>query len=241
MIGIYKITSPTGKVYIGQSIEIEKRFKRYRLMHTSIKSQIKLYNSFNKHGVENHLFEVILECKINELNNNERYYQDLFNVISVNGLNCRLTKSLDKSGKLSEETKLKIKKINSLKKNHFFGKKHTDDSKEKMRISSTGKKHTDQTKIKLTQARMGNLNRLGISHSTESKLKISLAGKGRIVSKKCIDELIERRSRVIFDTQSFVFYKGIKEVCGLYGFNPSTFSSNLNGTNKVNNTIFIYV
>jgi len=30
MIGIYKITSPSNKVYIGQSINIEKRFKSYK-------------------------------------------------------------------------------------------------------------------------------------------------------------------------------------------------------------------
>ncbi len=29
VVGIYKITSPSGKVYIGQSVDIEKRFKTY--------------------------------------------------------------------------------------------------------------------------------------------------------------------------------------------------------------------
>jgi len=29
-IGIYKITSPKGKTYIGQSINIEKRFKEHK-------------------------------------------------------------------------------------------------------------------------------------------------------------------------------------------------------------------
>lgn len=28
--GIYKITSPTNKIYVGQSIDIEKRWKKYR-------------------------------------------------------------------------------------------------------------------------------------------------------------------------------------------------------------------
>ena len=30
MIGIYKITNPKGKIYIGQSINIENRFKVYK-------------------------------------------------------------------------------------------------------------------------------------------------------------------------------------------------------------------
>jgi hypothetical protein len=30
IVGIYKITSPSGKVYIGQSINIERRIKEYK-------------------------------------------------------------------------------------------------------------------------------------------------------------------------------------------------------------------
>ena len=44
MIGIYKITSPNKKIYIGQSINIEKRFKWYlRLYGPNI--QPKIYKS----------------------------------------------------------------------------------------------------------------------------------------------------------------------------------------------------
>jgi len=31
-IGIYKITSPSNKIYIGQSINIERRIKQYKLL-----------------------------------------------------------------------------------------------------------------------------------------------------------------------------------------------------------------
>ena len=49
MIGIYKITSPNNKVYIGQSVDIEKRLKRYK--NLNCKKQSKIYNSLNKYGV----------------------------------------------------------------------------------------------------------------------------------------------------------------------------------------------
>ena len=62
MIGIYKITSPSGKVYIGQSRNIENRFLQYKNKHCRF--QFRLYNSFNKYGVENHVFEIIEECEI---------------------------------------------------------------------------------------------------------------------------------------------------------------------------------
>ncbi len=48
MIGIYKITSPTNKIYIGQSWTIEKREKAYGAK--SCKKQPKLYFSINNMG-----------------------------------------------------------------------------------------------------------------------------------------------------------------------------------------------
>ncbi len=64
--GIYKIISPSDKVYIGQSINVRKRFWMYKKMYCN--SQSKLYSSFVSHGVENHIFEIIHICKREELN-----------------------------------------------------------------------------------------------------------------------------------------------------------------------------
>ena len=51
---IYKITSPSGKVYIGQSRNLIKRLRDYKCRDNS--KQIRLNESFRKHGVENHKF-----------------------------------------------------------------------------------------------------------------------------------------------------------------------------------------
>ena len=107
MVGIYRIISPTNRIYIGQSVNIEDRIYKYRYLYCLI-GQIRLYKSFVKYGYENHIFEVVEECEELELNDKERYYQDLYNVLdNKKVLNCRLTKADDKSGRLSEETKLK--------------------------------------------------------------------------------------------------------------------------------------
>jgi len=112
MIGIYKITSPKKKVYIGQSSDIEKRkniYKKYRC-----KGQLKLYNSLKKYGFNNHKFDVLLECEISELNDKERYFQDLYSSIGKMGLNLKLTKATDRKCQISEETKLKISTANKI-------------------------------------------------------------------------------------------------------------------------------
>ena len=54
MIGIYKITSPTNKIYIGQSIDIENRFTKYKSL--DCKNQVRLYNSLKKYGFDKHKF-----------------------------------------------------------------------------------------------------------------------------------------------------------------------------------------
>jgi len=105
MIGIYKITSPSGKIYIGQSINIEKRFKDYQYIN-SIKNQVKLYNSFKKYEIKNHKFEIVEECSIEQLNEREIYWGLYFNSIAE-GLNHKLG---NQNSIISEETKLKMSK-----------------------------------------------------------------------------------------------------------------------------------
>ena len=70
--GIYKITSPSNKIYIGQSSNITLRWYYYNKYLA--KSQPKLNNSFNKHGYENHKFEILEECSKEALNEREIYY-----------------------------------------------------------------------------------------------------------------------------------------------------------------------
>lgn len=110
MIGIYKITSPSSKIYIGQSINIEKRFKNYKSL-SQTKGQVMLHYSFKKYGINNHIFEVIEECSIELLNERERYYQDFYNVLN-NGLNCILTNTNESIKVFSNDTIEKIRQGN---------------------------------------------------------------------------------------------------------------------------------
>lgn len=106
--GIYKITSPSGRIYIGQSININFRWKQYKKLQACNK-QILLFRSFKKYGVDNHIFEIIEECPNNLLNKKERFWQDYYDVLnSVKGLNCKLTSTEDKRGEHSQITKDKI-------------------------------------------------------------------------------------------------------------------------------------
>lgn len=111
MIGIYKITSPSSKVYIGQSIDITARWNTHRRSINN-KKKTKLINSFLKYGVDNHIFEIVEVCDQKDLNIRERYWQDYYNVIEE-GLNLKLTQTDDKSGVLSKEIKTKLSNAHS--------------------------------------------------------------------------------------------------------------------------------
>lgn len=56
---IYKLTSPNGKVYIGQTYNINRRFSVYRTLMCS--TQPKLFNSIKKHGWDNFRKEILFD------------------------------------------------------------------------------------------------------------------------------------------------------------------------------------
>ena len=192
MIGIYKITSPTNKIYIGQSIDIENRFTKYKCL--DCKNQIRLYNSLKKYGFNKHKFEIVLECGIDDLNDNERYYQDLYLAIGKNGLNCKLTKSNDKSGLLSEETKVKIGKSNK-------GRIISENEKTRLKNINLGRKHSEETKLKMSLSRIGREGgMLNKKHSKETKLKMSENSSKFWKGKKRSEETKDKISKKLLGT-----------------------------------------
>ena len=200
-IGIYKITSPTGKIYIGQSGNIEQRFYFYK-KGKNYKTQTRLKHSIEKHGIENHLFEIIQICTLEELNTQERYYQDFFDVLGTNGLNCRLQQSDGKTGKNSAESNKKrsesmkgknkgprpdvseknklIHKGKTISEEHkqqisnkLKGKTFSEERNRKISETSKGKQKSEQHRKNISEARKGKpaWNK-GIARSEETKQKI---------------------------------------------------------------------
>lgn len=109
MVGIYKITNPRGKVYIGQSIDIEDRWKDYKYV---FRKKTKVYLSLQKYGVKDHKFDVIELCSIELLNVKETFWKQHY----LNKVNGDWNKVLFHElydlggGPKSEETKLKLSK-----------------------------------------------------------------------------------------------------------------------------------
>jgi group I intron endonuclease len=219
-IGIYKITSPSGRIYIGQSINIDKRWRDYFQMNTKTKSQIKLWRSFTKYGITNHTFEILEKCTIKDnLNKKERFWQDYFRVIE-NGLNCILQDSENKKRVFSKETIEKIRK------------------------SSTGRK-VSKIQIDATRKRMlGNTYNTGRKRKSWEKNKISKSMK--LISQGKDNNMYGKlgennpNSKIILNTELGIFYFGIKEAAFSLNIPHNSMKKYMCG-NRLNKTPFIYI
>jgi group I intron endonuclease len=215
MVGIYKITSPSNKIYIGQSRNIEKRFKSY--YRKLGKNQPRLYRSFKKYGIKQHIFEVLEECDFDQLNIRERYWQETYDVINENGLNCLYTEIDDKPRVINNET---IKKLKENASKYWLGKKFTKEHCENMSISRKGKIGTpcsDKIKRQFSEQRKGENN--------------PMYGKKGILN-KC--------SKKVINTITGEIYNSLNECCIINNLNSKYMSRYLNGTRN-NKTIFKYL
>lgn len=79
MIGIYKVTYiPENKVvYVGQSINVEDRFKQHKYCYNNpneLGYKSHFYRTLRKYGFENFHFELIEECLAEQLDEREIYW-----------------------------------------------------------------------------------------------------------------------------------------------------------------------
>ena len=74
--GIYKITNNlNGKCYVGQSIDIYKRWREHKnAAYQNHQFAKPLYRAFRKYGIENFTFEILQKCKRCHLDEREEYW-----------------------------------------------------------------------------------------------------------------------------------------------------------------------
>lgn len=167
--GIYKITSPSGKIYIGQSIDIENRWLIYEKYTNSCKNQVKLYNSLMKYGWNNHDKEILEECSCDQLLERETYWKEYYNVLKIPSLCCRTD---GRGGRLSEETKQKIKQ-------HKLDNPMSQETRDIISKANLSKIYSKESKEKISKAKKGNK-----CYTQEWKDKISASLQNMDIDKK---------------------------------------------------------
>jgi group I intron endonuclease len=142
--GIYKITSPDGKIYVGQAVNFQQRY--YYYLTAPFKDQPRIRESFEIFGgIEKHKFEIVEKCSIKNLDKKELYWGNYYDVLGENGLNCRLGHG---KGKLRNSTKQKISEA-------LTGKKQSSETIEKRKKKLKGQKRSEQSCSLMKQRKIG--------------------------------------------------------------------------------------
>lgn len=149
-IGIYKITSPTGRVYIGQSWNIRRRFNQYKKLDCKVQRLI--FRSLSKYGVDNHVFEIIhhLPKDVSQevMDSFEVLYWNLYRSCGIRMLNLQ---EPGRGGKPCEETR-RLLSLSHMGNKHNVGKKLPPGVIAKMITARTGLKRSEETKKKQSEA-----------------------------------------------------------------------------------------
>lgn len=193
------------------------------------KGSTHFYNAIQKYGWENFKGEILENVNtVEEANEKEKYYISLYNStnqdigynITSGGWNC----------KMAEETKRIIsnkakERYKNPKNNPMYGKKHTKESLEKMKIKKQGinnpmygKHLSDESKEKISQSHIG--KKIDNSYWTDEY---------REQHSKRMKENAKECSKKILCIEDNIIFNSITEAAKHYSVSVSTLSGHLHG------------
>ena len=135
--GVYRIVNDVNcKIYIGSSIHVFKRLHEHKsTLKNNCHHNTHLQRSWDKYGEESFSFEIleILDDNIDLLREREQYWIDYYKSYDSNvGYNISHSAMGNSGHEVSEETKEKIRNKTTGELNHFYGKHHSDETRQKM-------------------------------------------------------------------------------------------------------------
>ena len=181
---IYRYTSPSGKVYIGQTVEEEKR----KMVFLNINKKYggkKIDNARKKYGVKNFKYDVLMKV----IGDDPEEIKNYLNILEIgfirmydsysNGYNSTKGGEGVLGFTFTEETIQKLK-----------------DSHKGQKAWNIGKRMEESTRKKISESKKGNKNMLGHRHSEEAKEKMRLANIGRTPANKGIPMTEEQKEKI---------------------------------------------
>jgi len=180
MIGIYRITSPSGNMYIGQSTNLDFRFNTYRLSPS--RGQKLIYASIKKYGFKDHKFEIFETIPVgfdkDYLDEWEKLYIWKYQTNRArykNGIGLNLTDGGAGVGgyEFSEKHRNEVGKRFKGRVSPMKGKKHSEESLKRMSKAQKGKVVSQEARKRMSNSH------IGMKNSEETRRKISISNKGK--------------------------------------------------------------
>ena len=143
---VYKHTSPSGKIYIGQT----KRNPKLRWKNgEGYKHNQYFYNAIQKYGWDNFKHEIV--CS--DLTDKEADWLEKYLISYYNSSNRNYGYNIEGGGNnkkiISDETKSKQSKAHIGQVSGMKGKKQSDEAKEKISVAHKGKPSNNRKPIKI--------------------------------------------------------------------------------------------
>lgn len=150
--GVYAITAPNGKGYIGSSVNVRKRWNTHRYhLRRGEHGNKHLQNSFDKYGEESFRFEVLLICDAENILFYEQRFIDRFDP----EFNVYRTAGSPRNYKHTPEAIERIRQA-SINSHKFMPKEQANARDEKIRASKLGRKRepfNDEWRRKMSESR----------------------------------------------------------------------------------------
>ena len=142
---IYKITSPSGKVYIGRTKDFKTRMVDHKHNALTNKRDNSLYRAINKYGWDHMDREILLEVNeeeshiqerilINKYDSVRKGYNDTYNTVGSGNV----WEGREDTKEYKEFTD-KMSKITSGENNGMFGRTHSEETRAKMTAKAAGR------------------------------------------------------------------------------------------------------
>lgn len=223
---IYKITNIiNNKIYVGMTNEkdINTRLLKH-IKRSKYNENRPLYTAFKKYGIENFKIEELEKCNsLKELSEKEIFWIKELNSLLPNGYNVSIGGEGGDTYTNNPNRENIIKKISqklSGENNPFFGKKHSEESIEKMKKSHKGmlsgdkngmfnKKHSKESIEKMKQNRSG-----GVQKGYCKVIYVLEAPTGEIININSYQNLMNffDYNRLILKKGEYNGYKLIKKI-----------------------------
>jgi len=177
MFSVYVLVDPrTKKIrYVGQTKQRLSRRLYQHVIKCSSPSQKQRHVNYWIAGLlaEGYKPQIRLVCKRNAKEEIDKVERVIISRLSGTAKLCNHTSGGDGSYTMSEETRRKMSESHKGTRNHFYGRKHSEETKRKISAKLTGRKLTVQQRRNISKGISGTKNPFyGRKHTEVSKRKM---------------------------------------------------------------------